>query len=159
MKKTKLPKSQDTSCDSQQSPKKRVSRFFHDKHFSFKNRACSTNVSSFKAFGNEGRNLIDLKNEKLPNMCNSLNISKPKGVIAHRKNSLEKEKLQICKIEKDLTSLHLDYKHLCQNLKNSSSKTSRNINDGQLCKLLTQVESKTKELMGMKSYAGRLQTQ
>jgi len=67
--------------------------------------------------------------------------------------------MQINKIEQDLTSLHQDYKALCQNLNSSTSITSRNIQDGQLCKLLTQVEGKTRELIGMKTHHQKLKDQ
>jgi len=80
--------SQDTSCDSKEDKNGRQSRFFHDKHFSFKKRACSTAMSNFNVLTFDGEiNQIKPKENQTIEMpkSTSTKISKKK-----RKNSLGK---------------------------------------------------------------------
>jgi len=96
----KVDNSQDTSCDSKQSDlKKRNSRFFHDRNFSFKQRANSTHISNFNAFGVENDSKgIELTNKKnsikkqtnseKPNMYRSVNINKSRNSIMDKKSSI-----------------------------------------------------------------------
>ncbi|CAI2387884.1 unnamed protein product [Moneuplotes crassus] len=135
---------QDTSCDSKEKTK-REPRFSTKKNFSFKQRAFSTASANFRRFAfEEGNPNLDFQNN-LADYSKSLSLKKPKK---HRKkNSIEKDKLKILKIEKDLTCLHKDYKHFCSSLGQKTSNASIRVDERQINSLLSKVEGQTQELM------------